>query len=296
MLHDRYGWWIADAAAAGLAGAPLPGLAAGEVVDADVVVIGGGYCGLWAAWEAAEAGARVVVLEAERCGFGPSGRNGGFVNSLWLSLPALAERYGADAGRAVAMASLESVGAIGDWCAAEGVDAWFRPAGHPVLSAAPAQDGVSADAVDGDEVVALDAAAARAICDSPLWRGGVLAKTAATVHPARLAFGLRDRLVARGVRIFEGARVRALRGSVAEVEGGGTVRAGAAVLAVNARAAALRPLRHRLTVSSSHIVMTEPVPDVLDALGWTGGEPITDGRALLHYFRTTNDGRILFGW
>jgi glycine/D-amino acid oxidase-like deaminating enzyme len=49
-------------------------------------------------------------------------------------------------------------------------------------------------------------------------------------------------------------------------------------------------------VSSSHIVLTEPVPDVIEALGWTGGEAITDGRALLHYFRTTRDGRILFGW
>jgi glycine/D-amino acid oxidase-like deaminating enzyme len=43
-------------------------------------------------------------------------------------------------------------------------------------------------------------------------------------------------------------------------------------------------------------VLTEPVPDVVEALGWTGGEPITDGRALLHYLRTTRDGRILFGW
>jgi glycine/D-amino acid oxidase-like deaminating enzyme len=58
----------------------------------------------------------------------------------------------------------------------------------------------------------------------------------------------------------------------------------------------VRRLRDRLTVSSSHIVLTERVPDVIEALGWTGGEAITDGRALLHYFRTTRDGRILLGW
>ena len=77
---------------------------------------------------------------------------------------------------------------------------------------------------------------------------------------------------------------------------GGRVRAATAVVAVNAASGQLQRLRNRLTVSSSHIVLTEPVPDVIEALGWTGGEAITDGRALLHYFRTTRDGRILFGW
>jgi glycine/D-amino acid oxidase-like deaminating enzyme len=49
-------------------------------------------------------------------------------------------------------------------------------------------------------------------------------------------------------------------------------------------------------VTSSHIVLTEPVPDVLEEIGWTGGECITDGRAMVHYTRTTPDGRIAFGW
>ena len=67
-------------------------------------------------------------------------------------------------------------------------------------------------------------------------------------------------------------------------------------MAVGPASGALRPLRNRLTVSSSHIVLTEPVPDVVEAIGWTGGEAISDGRTLLHYLRTTPDGRILFGW
>jgi len=291
MRHDAHGWWIADAGPP----SPLPPLA-GDV-RADVVVVGGGYCGLWTAWHILEAEpeAQVVVLERERCGLGPSGRNGGFVNSLWLSLPALRERFGATAAETLARASRDSVEAIGAWCAAEGVDAYYRRVAHPVLSAAPHQDGVGAAAVDGEEVVALTREQAQAICASPVFRGGVLVRTAATVHPARLAFGLRDRLLARGVRIFENSRVVALRGTTAQTEGG-RVLAGAAVVAVNARSGALRPLRQRLTVASSHIVVTERVPDVIDALGWSGGEPITDGRALLHYFRPTPDGRILFGW
>ncbi|MCW2990297.1 MAG: FAD-dependent oxidoreductase, partial [Solirubrobacterales bacterium] len=69
-----------------------------------------------------------------------------------------------------------------------------------------------------------------------------------------------------------------------------------AVLAAGPRAVAIRPLRRRLTLTSSHLVITEPVPDVLEAIGWTGGEAVTDGRHLVHYFRTTPDGRIAFGW
>jgi glycine/D-amino acid oxidase-like deaminating enzyme len=292
MRHDPHGWWIQEA------GAPAPCASLAAEVDADVVVVGGGFTGLWAAWHVLEAepAARVVLLEAGRCGFGPSGRNGGFVNSLWLSAPALRARFGAERGDALARASGESVRAIGAWCEAEGVDAWYRAVGHPVLSAAPAQDGVGAGAVDGREVVALDAAAVQAICASPVLRAGVLVTTAATVHPARLAFGLRERLLARGVRIFEDTRVRALRDGTAETDGGGRVRAPAAVLAMGASSGAVPALRDRLTVASSHIVVTEPVPDVVAALGWTGGEPITDGRALLHYFRPLPDGRILFGW
>jgi glycine/D-amino acid oxidase-like deaminating enzyme len=76
----------------------------------------------------------------------------------------------------------------------------------------------------------------------------------------------------------------------------GRVRAGHAVLAVNSATASFSGFRLAHAVASSHIVLTEPVPDVLEELGWTGGEPIADGRTLLHYFRTTRDGRIAFGW
>ena len=289
MHHDAHGWWIEEA------GAP-PALATLEGdLSADVLVIGGGYTGLWAAWHLAEAGASVVVLEAGRCGHGPSGRNGGFVSSLALSRATLTERFGAPAAAEAIAQSEESVRAIGAWCDEQGVDAWYHAAPHWLASCAPAQDGAGEEAVDGSEVVRLSGEQARARWGTPLVRGAVEVKTGATVHPARLAFGLRERLVARGVRVCEGSRVQALRGTTAETASG-RVRAGAAIVAINAASGALAPLRRRLTVASSHIVLTEPVPDVIEALGWTGGEAISDGRALLHYTRTTRDGRILFGW
>ena len=76
----------------------------------------------------------------------------------------------------------------------------------------------------------------------------------------------------------------------------GTVHAGTAIVAVGGAAKSPHgPLRSTLTVTSSHVVLTEPVPDLLEEIGWTGGECITDCRTMLHYFRTTPDGRIVFG-
>ena len=136
---------------------------------------------------------------------------------------------------------------------------------------------------------------------SPVFRRGVFVPDFATVQPARLALGLRRRLIERGVQIFEQSRVRGLTtepggGSVLAETFHGQVRAGAGVLALGPSSRSVRPLRSRLSVTSSHIVLTEPVPDVLEEVGWTHGECITDGRTLLHYFRTTRDGRIAFGW
>ena len=79
---------------------------------------------MWSAWDLLARGARVVVLEADRCGHGPSGRNGGFVDGMWHAAPRLSERFGAPAALALGRAAAESVLAIGEWCRQEGVDAW----------------------------------------------------------------------------------------------------------------------------------------------------------------------------
>jgi glycine/D-amino acid oxidase-like deaminating enzyme len=75
----------------------------------------------------------------------------------------------------------------------------------------------------------------------------------------------------------------------------GRVLAGETVLAVNAAATSWRPLARGLTNFGSYVVLTEPVPELLDEIGWTGGEAIVDARMFLHYFRTTADGRVLMG-
>ncbi len=298
MEHDAHGYWLREA------GGAEPVAPASGDLDADVVIVGGGYAGMWTAWNLLERGARVVLLEADVCGHGPSGRNGGFCETLWSNLPSLRERFGDERALAACEASSDSVRAIGAWCEAEGVDAWFRQAGFVETSTSEAQDAVidgilAAATVAPGKVIALDTDAVRARCSSPRFRRGLFVPDDATVQPARLALGLRRRLLERGVAMYERSRVRALDASPGEVvvrTDGARVRAGAAVLTINAATRGVRPLRSRLSVTSSHIVLTEPVPDVLEEIGWTGGEAITDGRTFLHYFRTTRDGRIAFGW
>jgi glycine/D-amino acid oxidase-like deaminating enzyme len=298
--HTANGWWLEEAERID----PRPPLDGS--LDADVVVIGGGYTGMWTAWHLLDSGARVALLEARVCGHGPSGRNGGFCESMWRRAADIRERFGDAPARALLDASTAAVSAVGDWCRSQDVNAWFDQSGYIGVSTGPAFDAVprraarAAAALGSPErVVELSAADVRARCASPVFRGGVLIPDFATVQPARLALGLRRRLVARRAHVFEHSSVRSLRGGpggvVAETAAG-RVRARSAVLAVGPAARGVRALRTRLAVTSSHIVLTEPVPDVLAELGWTGGECITDACTLVHYFRTTRDGRILFGW
>ena len=304
MRHTRLGYWIEEA------GDVSPTAALAGSREADVLVVGGGYTGMWTAWYARqlEPEARIVLLEAEPiCGHGPSGRNGGFCNAMWLSLASMRDRWGGEGALATARAAQEAVERIERFCAEQGVDAWFRRAGYVQVSTAPAHDGAWSRAVAAcrelgvpEMLQPLSEAEVAERCQSPAFRAGAVSPTSATVQPARLALGLRAQLLAAGVEIFESSPVRGFEASGEGVEARtatGSVRAPRGVLAIGSAAKGRHgPLRGRLTVASSHIVLTEPVPDVLEQMGWTGGDCITDSRSLLHYFRTIPDGRIAFGW
>jgi glycine/D-amino acid oxidase-like deaminating enzyme len=299
MLHTRQGWWLAEAGEVTPA-RPLEGDTA-----ADVVIVGGGYLGMWTAWHLLELEPEldVVLLEAAVCGHGPSGRNGGFCETLWGDASTLRAHAGDAAALAVCRASEDAVRGIGAWCAENEVDAWFREAPMLRVATTESQVGSWADEVRAaaelgaaEEIVAVSADEVRARCASPLFLGGAHYRLNATVHPARLALGLRAKLLQRGARIHERTAVTQLDREGSAKTRSGRVRSRATVLAINSAAASFPGYRLSLAVASSHIVLTEPVPDVLDELGWTGGEAIVDSRTLVHYTRTTRDGRIVFGW
>lgn len=296
-------YWLREALAQDR-GAACPPLAAD--LDADVVVLGGGYTGMWSAFFITEhqPGARVVILEQDICGGGPSGRNGGFVLAMWDELPVLVEMFGEAAALAMCRASAASVHAIGTWCADHEVDAWFTPKGWLQVATTPAQEGAWRHATEladrlgvSDRSFELTADQVRQRIDSPVFGNGAFTPDAATVQPARLARGLRRVLLERGVRIYEQTPVTRFRAgppALAETPRG-SVRAGHLILGLNAWMAALPAFRRSLVAWGSYVVLTAPAPELLAEIEWTGGECLTDFRTSVRYLRTTPDGRILAG-
>jgi glycine/D-amino acid oxidase-like deaminating enzyme len=297
-------WWLEEALAAEGHGAPAPALA-GEL-DVDVAIVGGGYTGLWTALalRARDPSLDVVVLESEICGWGPSGRNGGFLNGYWTHLDRLRTTLGDRDALAVAQAAARAVPAVRRLCEERGEDVWLREGGYLKVAAAPAQDraverSVAAAEALGvpEEAVPLSPEEVVERCRSPVFRSGVFFRDGATVQPARLARALRRAALADGISLHERTRVLRLRSGRTNVleTVDGRLRAREVVVAANARMAGWPPLRRRLTVFGSYVVLTEPVPDLIRDLGWIRNEAITDGRMFIHYFRTTEDGRVLMG-
>jgi glycine/D-amino acid oxidase-like deaminating enzyme len=306
---ERRSFWLREALAsepaelaADVAAPPLVG-----EERADIVILGGGYTGLWTAIRLTELspGARIVIVEQDICGGGPSGRNGGFVTGWWDELPGLIAKFGEAEAVRTATAVDAAIDEIGTFTAAHGIDAWYTRAGFLQVSAAPAQDGAWSDAVEACERLGFgerwhaqssDEVRARAI--SPVFRDGAFMPGAATVQPAVLARGLRRVALERGVVIHERTRVEHFGDRLVKTwsaEGNGAIVADQIVVALNAWAAAWPPFGRRLVTWSSYIVLTEPIPDRLAEIGWAGGEGIADARFTLHYARTTPDGRIALG-
>ena len=271
-------WWHEEA---GLE-ADCPPLAGDR--RADVAIVGGGYCGLWTALalKDRDPGLEVVVLERGFCGEGPSGRNGGFLHGYWSSLPSLAETFGDEGALAIARASTGAVAAV----RALGEDVWLREAGMLKVSAAPAQDSAIERSIAEAERLGVPEEAVAA--EAMHFRRGVFFRDGATVQPARLVRALRRAALAAGVSIHEQTPVLRLEPVVETA--GGRVRATEIVLATGRP-----PLPRNLTQFSSYVVLTEPVAELLEEIGWTQGEAVIDSRMFLHYFRTTPDGRVLMG-
>ena len=280
-------WWLEEAPPDPEA-EPLTGDA-----EADVAIVGGGYTGLWTALELRrrDPALRVTVLEAEQVGYGPSGRNGGFLETYWCALPRVRSRLGDEPALALARASEGALAAV----EALGEDVWLRRGGMLQVSTTPAQDAAVEEAIrvaeelgEPERAVPVDTAI------SPVFRGAVRFPDAATVQPGRLVRALRRAAVGAGATLHERSRVTSIRPGEVRTAGG-RLRAPEVVVATNAWMSGWRPASLSLTPFGSYVVLTEPVPDLITEIGWTGGEAIADGRMFLHYFRTTADGRVVMG-
>jgi len=272
------------------------------------LIVGGGFTGMWAALALARRVSpdSICIVESAICGTGPSGRNGGFADSLVHAMPRVIKESGAAPAARLLSASEDAVSGIGMWAADAGEDIWFRPAGQMIVNCGLGQDGDWVEAVEAcnaigrpDALIPLPKEAVNQRCSSPVFENGAIVPGAATVNPGRLSMALRRELLNLGVRLFEQTRVTALSSDSSGVQvrtADGVVHAARGILAAGVSSAAFKGLKREVTLTSSHIVITEPVPQLIESLGWVDGVAVTDARHLVHYFRPTVDGRILFGW
>ena len=279
---------------------PLPGDR-----DADVVIVGAGYTGLWTAYYlAADPSLRVLVLEKETAGYGASGRNGGWCSALFpTSVSALARRHGRDAAIAMQRAMYATVDEVGRVAAAEGIDCHWHKGGTIVLARNDAQLGRARAAVDearaygfgADDLALLGADEAARRCGAEGVRGGTYTPHCAAIHPARLVRGLARAVQRRGVAIYERTPVTALRPGAA-VTPAGTVRAPIVVRATEGYTPALGTARRAIAPLYSLMIATEPLPDTTwQEIGLAHRETFSDYRHLIIYGQRTADGRLAFG-
>jgi putative aminophosphonate oxidoreductase len=301
-------WWLGrvDAAADDSpAREPTPGVKLDGAHNADICIVGGGFTGLWTALRIKEQSPQteVVVLEADVCGGGASGRNGGFALSFWHHFQGLEQVCGSAEALRLARASCDAITEIGSFCERHLIDAHYLHDGWLWVSTNQATLGGWSSTVEaigrhGERpLVPIDREQLAERTGTTAHLAGVFEATAATVQPALLARGLMRVVQEQGVRVFEGSPMVALQRSTPPVvrTAVGQVTAERVVLAMNAWAGQVRELRRAFVIVSSDIAISEPVPAELQRSGWRDGTCISDSRLMVHYYRTTRDGRIALG-
>ena len=281
----------------------LPTLKGGH--QADLCVIGGGFTGLSTALCAAEAGMSVILLEAERIGFGASGRNGGqLIPGLRWSMRELAAAFGVERARAILGVALAARDSVHDRIKKHGIACDLRP-GHLEAAHKPAHfmemcrevEFRRQELTDESLEIVQPEDIGRHVGTSH-YHGGVLDRNGGHFHPLNYALGLARAGLDAGVRMYEGSRVIRLTngGSVVVETGAGSVTAERAVIACDSWTGDLVPELGRHTVPiMNYNIATAPLGDDLAAAILPGNLAVTDSRFVLNYYRLSADRRLIFG-
>ncbi len=267
---------------------------------ADLVIVGAGYTGLSTALHAAQKGLSVIVIDAHRAGFGASGRNGGQVGTGWnKDQQWLAARLGDDKARLLWDMTVDAKALTRDLVARHAPEARFMPG---VLHGEWTSAGAEAARRYGDwlrqaygyDTEFLDRDAARAICQTDVYQGGLLDWDAGHLHPLRYALGLARAAEAAGATIFERTEATGLSHGCVETPHG-KLRADHIVLAGNGYLSDIEPqVSSRVMPINSFIAATEPLSDLADQV-LTKDIAVADDKFVVNYFRLSEDKRLLFG-
>jgi len=274
---------------------------------ADIVIVGGGFSGLWTAYHLLkeDPGMTVVVLEGSAVGYGASGRNGGFAMTLInRGLKDLVAAVGAEQARALHLAAEEAIDSIGRVCEAEKIDADLQPNGLLTVSNSPLQDEIMREEFETAEQLGLSGIeflekdAIQSSVHSETFRCALREQSCTLLNPARLVRGLKRAVIGAGGRVFEQTPMERLdktNGGARVVTSKGSIETQLVLLAANAYSSRIPSLERYILPFYSYILLSEPLSDEQwSRVGWQGREGLEDRRTFLHYMRPTVDGRMMW--
>ena len=274
-------------------------------VRCDVLIVGGGYTGLWTAIElkTREPSLDVRIIEKEFCGWGASGRNSGYLLNFWAKYPTLKSICGEARALEVGRAGDDAIEEVVSFCADNGIDAEIRRQGW--LWGATLPSGIGEWRPITDELARHQVAPLREISGEEIadrWGvsgmlQGALDERAAHLQPAKLVRGLRRVALERGVVIHEGTAMTGLerRRPVVVTTERGRIAADKVVLAMYAWCAQVRELRRSMTVTGYCNAVSPAMPERLAAIGFDQAPCMNDTRYMINALRPTASGRVLFG-
>jgi len=300
LCHTPF-WLDSDARPQPFASLELDGHA-----SVDLLIIGGGFTGLWAAVEAAleNPDQSIMLIEGDRIAGGATGRNGGFVAaslthgfsnglSRWASELSELERLGLENLNEIE-SRIHQFNIDCDWLRSGELDVAVED--YQLLELAEVHEQMTGC---GSASELLGVRELRQRVDSPMYKGALFDPNVAMVDPARLAWGLSRVAFELGVVIHEHTKATDSvdQGTHVEVKtAGATIHAHRVLLATNAYPPLLTRLKHYLVPVYDYVIMTAPLTESeRSSIGWSGREGIGDSGNQFHYYRMTQDGRILFG-
>lgn len=277
--------------------------------EADVVVVGAGFTGLWTALflKALDPSAEVAVVEQGVAAYGGSGRNAGMLSETVDHSHGLAiQHFGEAEARRLAVVGEANIAEMLQFLEERAIDCDYEPTGRLLVALTESQLEDSARTVATARRLGLntfhelDRDAVRAELDSPLYLGGVRVTGGGILDPVKLADGLRREAERLGVRVYERSRVEGVEASGTGVRvrtEAGRIESRRAVLATSAYTHHLVPsVTHRFIPLYDYIIVSDPLTAAQkDAIGWRRRQGVTDGRTFFNYYRLTVDDRILWG-
>lgn len=275
-------------------------------IDVDICIIGGGYTGLWSAIKLKQAQPEldIVILEAKQCGSGASGRNGGCMLTWSTKYPSLARLFGDEEAIRLVRASEQAVYQMEAFCKDHHINCELRLDGTYYTASNPAQVGSMDNIVQSLRDKQLSSWQKQPLEHVQRNTGsfahleGFYSPAAGSIQPAKLARGLKRVAETMGIRIFENTPMLSLeeKRPATITTPKGVVTADKVVIATNAwMPQQFKEFSRTVTLVSSDMLITQPIPGLLKTVGLESGCAVVDSRTFVHYYRTTEDGRLMMG-